>query len=335
MSKARTSQSMQTCWIMLLMLAGLSLAPDLFGQGQTLDRAVAIVDSRIITLSEVQEESRTRYMTNFFPNQTTGPLTTEAFAGDVDALNRLIDYRLLLQGARNVGLKVNEAEIVTQVEQMVEDDIRNFGGREAFLAQLEAAKMDLATMKKVFRRKSEERLLISRFVSSQVSVNREEVAAFREELEAAGAPTEIYTLSHLLLACPSTASAEQQAATLQRAEAVHRQLESGQPFAELASLLSEDAGTRANGGMLGALAPNDLDPAVLAEISSLKVGQFSKPVQTGAGYHIFFLSYKQTAREMLLSQRFQQKQAEQLQRLRDKATIEIISHHPATNRSWQ
>lgn len=78
--------------------------------------------------------------------------------------------------------------------------------------------------------------------------------------------------------------------TLEEAEAlaadIYQQLQNGESFEKLARLYSQDAQSRSNGGSLGWINPNDLDPEFQRVAASLPIGSISNPVATRFGFHI-------------------------------------------------
>ena len=73
------------------------------------------------------------------------------------------------------------------------------------------------------------------------------------------------------------------AATARQVEA---QLQSGAKFETLAAKYSTDTKTRTKGGELGFVSTDRLKPAVALSISTLQIGESSKPIHTASGYEI-------------------------------------------------
>lgn len=72
-------------------------------------------------------------------------------------------------------------------------------------------------------------------------------------------------------------------------EEARSRLEAGEEFASVASDLSVDVLTAPEGGDLGFLGRNALDPAYEEVMYSLEVGEYSEPVESRFGYHIIKL----------------------------------------------
>ncbi|HXN24097.1 MAG TPA: peptidylprolyl isomerase [Candidatus Dormibacteraeota bacterium] len=73
---------------------------------------------------------------------------------------------------------------------------------------------------------------------------------------------------------------------LAKAQDIRKRLIAGEDLAKLAKAESDDAGSAANGGSLGAITKGRMVPAFEQSAFSLKVGELSEPVKTQFGYHI-------------------------------------------------
>ncbi len=108
-----------------------------------------------------------------------------------------------------------------------------------------------------------------------------------------GAEQEIqqYRARHILLR-PNEFLPEQE--IQERLARFRDRIVSGEAFEEIATLNSEDSGTRVKGGDLGWITPGELDPAMERVIRSLQVGEISQPITTAFGMHIVQLTDKRT-----------------------------------------
>jgi peptidyl-prolyl cis-trans isomerase SurA len=78
-------------------------------------------------------------------------------------------------------------------------------------------------------------------------------------------------------------------------EEVHQKLTGGMEFADAVKIYSDDPKARDNGGAMPGMRLKDLSDVIRAEVESLEPGQFSPPVKTTLGFHIFYLDAKQFA----------------------------------------
>jgi peptidyl-prolyl cis-trans isomerase D len=93
--------------------------------------------------------------------------------------------------------------------------------------------------------------------------------------------------SHILFNVPEDATPAVVAAAKAKADAVAAQArQPGADFAALARASSEDIGSKAAGGDLGAFEPGSFGDAFDAAFAALQPGQVSAPVRTPAGWHV-------------------------------------------------
>lgn len=110
-------------------------------------------------------------------------------------------------------------------------------------------------------------------------------SAFETDLKAL-ADTEQRVASHILLRVTDT---RDDSATLAAINDLRAQLVSGAEFADLAKKHSEDPGSAATGGDLGAAGRGIYDPAFEAALFALKEGELSEAVKSQFGYHLIKL----------------------------------------------
>ncbi|MGD8429335.1 MAG: peptidylprolyl isomerase [Ectothiorhodospiraceae bacterium] len=72
----------------------------------------------------------------------------------------------------------------------------------------------------------------------------------------------------------------------QRLQSLRRRIENGESFTELARSNSDDKGTASDGGDLGWVDPQNMDPRFSQVMDSLQPGQISRPFKTRFGWHI-------------------------------------------------
>ncbi|MEJ2615160.1 MAG: peptidylprolyl isomerase, partial [Ignavibacteriaceae bacterium] len=76
------------------------------------------------------------------------------------------------------------------------------------------------------------------------------------------------------------------ALTKEKADSLYNELMKGKSFEELAKRTFHDPKLRYNGGLLGYISVDEMDPAFEKAAYSMKVGEISKPVKTVEGYSI-------------------------------------------------
>lgn len=253
------------------------------------DFIVAVVNSEPITNQQVSAEvARIR-------QQLTAQRRPQPEAGELarQVLNQLINEKVQLQLARELGIKVDDPSI-DQAEQSVAS--QNQLTVEQMHRQLQKEGVDL----KRFRDQLRDQLLLTRLrereVEPRVRVSDGEVDQYlAEQQERSADPVaQSVNMAHILVSVPEGAT-EQQLAELQaRAERVLQRARAGEDFAALAREFS-DAQDRANGGQLG-LRTADRYPTLFVDATrTLAPGGIAGLVRSGAGFHIIKLLERRRA----------------------------------------
>lgn len=108
-------------------------------------------------------------------------------------------------------------------------------------------------------------------------------------------------LQHILFGARPNADPTQRAAVKQKAEATLAQIRTGASFDKLAAALSEDPGSKADGGFLPPSPKGRFVPAFDSVGWSLQPGQVSGLVETPFGYHILKRPSLDEARDRLVN----------------------------------
>lgn len=97
---------------------------------------------------------------------------------------------------------------------------------------------------------------------------------------------EMVRARHILIKVDKSASEENKKKAREKAESVLKRIESGEDFAKLASELSDDPGSKKNGGDLGFFPRGKMAPDFEKAAFSLKPGAVSGIVESPYGFHI-------------------------------------------------
>jgi len=256
-----------------------------------LDRIAAIVGDSVILLSEVQE-----FMMRSMPPGTEIPEDPDELRIiEHEALSGLVDRALLLQAAAAdsvIVAQVSQDRIDDTFRQAWQDQITRFESEAGLRAAVEAEGMTLPQYRASLRDDIYRELLLRNYLEARqfeartIIVSDDEVRrVFEEDREMYGErPAE---LSFRMLFIEPTASVEARAAARARAEEVLQMIRDGEDFAEMARRLSDDEGSRMQGGDLGwHRRPSDLVPEFEEAAFALREGQVSEVVETSFGAHI-------------------------------------------------
>lgn len=252
-----------------------------------LDRVVAVVNSDVVTASELA--SRVRSVERQLERQRIQAPPADVLQRQV--LERLIMDRALLQMAREQGLRVDDA----QVERAIAGIAAENGLSPAQLrARVEADGVGFLR----FREDLREELLVARLrereVDARIQISEADVDAFlAEHRDASGAQPE-YELAQVLLRVPEGASAEQIERQRVRGEEVIRQARGGADFARLAAAFS-DAPDAMSGGALGPRTADRLPEIFAKAAAAMQPGEVSPLLRSPNGFHVLKLLARRDA----------------------------------------
>jgi peptidyl-prolyl cis-trans isomerase SurA len=246
------------------------------------DYIVAVVNQELVTAAELQAR-----IARFSEEGARGRVALPPPAMlRQQALESLIDERVLITSARDSGIRIDESELDRAVASVARQN-------QLTLPQLqERLRRDGMDMAK-FRSNLRDQLLVERMrereVVSRIKVTDAEIdAVLAARRAAAGASSEI-NVAQILVSVPEGASEAVVAERRARAEAALKRVTGGEDFAAVAREVSEDA-NRANGGEIG-LRPADRLPELFTQaVQALGAGQVApRLLQSGAGFHVLKL----------------------------------------------
>ncbi|MGH7561154.1 MAG: peptidyl-prolyl cis-trans isomerase [Gemmatimonadales bacterium] len=137
---------------------------------------------------------------------------------------------------------------------------------------------------------------------SEAPVTPSEVEAYYREHREDFRRNEAAFLSYVGI--PRFTNAADTAAALTRAQALKAEIQAGAPFDEIARRESADSVSAREGGKLGELKRDAVDPAFAAAAMSLPLRRLSDPVLSGFGYHLIEVESRTadafTARHILI-----------------------------------
>jgi len=243
-----------------------------------IDRVVAIVNDEALTQYDVNEQKRV-VLGQMKSNNMTPP------APDVlekQLLERLITERVLLQYAKDTGIRVDDTQVERTLARIAED---NKLSNDDFRKAVEREGIPFAKYRNDIRNEITVQRLREREVESRVNVSDAEVDHLLATLDAQAGGEIEYRLAHILVTVPEQASTDQIDVRQRRAEQALSQVRSGTDFAQVAAGFS-DAPDALQGGALGWRTPARL-PTVFAEpVRTMKAGDVSPVLRSASGFHI-------------------------------------------------
>ena len=261
---------------LLLLAAGAQAAP------QPLDRIIAVVNDGVILQSELDRAL----------NMSTAQLRERGITPpreDVlrtQVMERLVTNRLQTQKAAEAGIRIDDRELNEVLNNIA---AQNGLTLAAFADAVRKDGLDFLAVREQVR----DEVLIARVrqkeVESRVVVTDQDIDLFLANRSAVD-DTE-YRLSHILVALPEGASAEQREAARAKANGLLARLAKGEDFAQLAA--AESDGQQAlQGGDLDWRKGSDLPSLFAGVVGKLKQGEVSEVLESAGGYHLIKLAGK-------------------------------------------
>lgn len=247
------------------------------------DEIVAVVGSEIILRSEIENQINQMAM------QGMASHDEKTFCY---VLEQAIIQKMLLMQARYDSIPVSEDQVNQEMERRLQGFIRQAGSREKLE---EALGKSVDEIKVLFSETIEEQLLIQAMqqnITGSAKVTPAEVRAYFNSIPKDSLPyipAEVQ-IGQLLLKPPVQQSERDK--VIKQLKDIRQQIIGGSSFSLKAKLYSEDLGSAAQGGELGALTRGDLVENFAAAAFSLEGDSISDVVETEYGYHIIQLIEK-------------------------------------------
>jgi peptidyl-prolyl cis-trans isomerase SurA len=243
-------------------------------------------------------------------------------------LENLIDMRLQLQEARNLGIDVPQNEITEAIENIQ----KKYSMTQAdFTVSLKKEGMSLED----YKTRLSEQILINKVVTYQIRnkvvVSDAEVNRYMDINRETFSGSETYKLRQIFFKKPA-GDIDKKITVEEKAAEIIRRLKDGEDFPALARVYSEDSSARL-GGDLGFVNKDLLAKEFVDVLSAMSAGEYSMPFWTEKGLHIIKLDEKVSAqntdkvkediRKQLAEEHFSEKYRDWIKGLREKAYIEI------------
>jgi peptidyl-prolyl cis-trans isomerase SurA len=246
-----------------------------------LDRVVAVVNNEVITRLDLDEQMRVAL-------QQLRRQNTPLPAQDVlerQLLERLVTARVLVQTARETGLRVDDTQLQRSLERIAQE---NKLTPEAFRKALEGDGVNFNRFRDELRNEILIARLKEREVDSKILITDAEIDNYLKNQQSQGGKDDEYSLAHILVMVPEQASPEQIQARRAVAEKALSQLRGGADFRQVSAGVS-DAPNALEGGPLGWRPSSRLPQIFVDGVKSLKVGDLSPVLRSANGFHILKL----------------------------------------------
>ncbi len=252
---------------------------------EIIDKIAARINREIVTMYDL-EQSAIPFLLQEGRNPAALKDPKEKSKILMETMNDLIDRTLIVQEAKKIDLKVDDARLdqwlaFTRQQRKLDED--------QFKEMIEQFGVPYKKYKEMVRQNLTRIDMVRIKIGSQISVSQADVdRVFAERYGANGGKEKYITVAHILFQ-PATDTKADLGEAKQRATIALDKLKTGADFAAVAKELS-DGPTGSNGGELGTYRRGDLDPDFEASAYNLKENEQSGIVKTKFGYHIIKVS---------------------------------------------
>ena len=299
-------------------------------RGRVTNAIAAIVNDEVVTLFEVNREAQlmTREAEKKAPLDATARSQIRR-----NALEIIVDKKLVGQKLKELNIKVTEEEISNAIEDVKKQN--KISSQEALVAALTSQGLSFDQYHAQLQEQLEKLKLISMEVRAKIHVSDSELREFYEANRSKYTEDESFRARHIFFKINEKAGAEEIKRSMTNALMVLAETKSGKDFIELAKTYSEDPAARKDGGDLGIFKKGDMQPELESAIIAMKPGEVSELVYTPAGFHIIkleerisgklkpFEGYKSEIEEAIYNKKSEERFSQWAKDLRSKASIEM------------
>jgi peptidyl-prolyl cis-trans isomerase SurA len=252
--------------------------PRIKATARSADYLVAVVNSESVTNNEVsvraaklQQES----IEKGGAQPTPGELRKQA-------LDALVEERVLVTYARDNGVKVDDGEVdraianIASSNKMTADQLRD---------RLRQQGVDYATFRNGIRDQITIERIREREVINHIRVTDTEIADYIAKMRGGHTASPQIDIAQILVTVPEKATPAVEAERKARAEQALARVRNGEPFEQVAREMSEDS-NKAKGGEMGSRAVDKYPDLFANAVAKVKVGGTTDVIHSGAGFHI-------------------------------------------------
>lgn len=264
--------------IKILMLATLALAPAVSPAAQSIDRIVAVVNDGVVLQSEL--DTAMQVATEQIRQRGLDAPPQEVLRQQV--LERLVLTRIQTQRATEIGIRVDDRELNEFLGRIAQ---QNGVTLAEFAQSIRDEGGDYLAVREQVRDEALIQRLRAREVESRIAVTEQDIAF--ELANQKDVDNEV-RLSHILIAVPDGASADERQAARGKAERLRQRIVDGEDFSQVA-IAHSDGQQALRGGDLDWRKLGELPDLFASAARGLKVGEISPVLEATSGFHLIKL----------------------------------------------
>ena len=275
---------------LFLSLTVVFLLPSFFSEKleakiELLDKVIAVVDSGIIMESELKK----RVEDIIWRLRNEGTELPPKKILEEQILERLIIEEIQLQIGERAGVKISDAELNRSLSMIASQNSMDL---EQFKESLEANRESYKDLRESVRKE----MIIQRVqrgkVAANIDISEQEIENYLNSEEGKSSLAEQYNVQQILLSIKGEATEIEIASIEKKGLDIISRYQKGESFEKLAATYSADQNAL-EGGKLGWRRLSELPTLFANVVETMKIGEISQPIRSGAGLHIIRLAEKQ------------------------------------------
>jgi parvulin-like peptidyl-prolyl isomerase len=283
------------------------------------DAIVAVVNDKIITLQELKDYIRTSYVELVAEGVDREELKAVMASLEKDGIEKLIEDRLILTRAKEVGLEVREQA----VDERLENIKKKYPSEEVFVNALVTHGATITDLRNKIRDQLEISFIVEHEVKSKIFVNPQEVTDYYEDHLEDYKEKEKVDLQSIYFSYKNNKETARN-----NAEKAFNEIKGGKDFVQAAKEYSELPS-------IGVVERGQLNADIEAKVFSTPEGAVTPVIETPTGVYIFkvikrfpsttasLASVKNSIYNRLYKKKFEEKFTVWLNKLKKNAYIEI------------
>lgn len=301
--------------------------------GEALDQIVAVVNDDVVTKSEFNHALALIKMQ--MAQEQPG---VDSAALKKQVLDQLINKKLQIQIAKQVGIDVTDADIDRVIQNVAG---KNNLSVDELYQRINHDGISTTDYRNELREQMTVQKLQQQEVGSHITVTADEITTFMHSKLWQSNVDKEYQLEDILIPLSDAPSPEEIAAAKKHAQQVMTKLNQGQSFSALAQ--SESGSDNAlTGGDLGWRKLPEIPSAFAQHVVSMQAKDIAGPIQTSNGFHIIRLAAERAAdakaeapnrtevEQLLMQRKFEENVQAWVSKMRSQAFITLTPATTAT-----
>lgn len=283
------------------------------------DAILAIVNDELVTLRDLRDYVKATYAAMVAEGKSQKEIDGVMLDLEINGLKKLIEDKLLLSKANDMGMAVKDKIVDDKIESLIE----RYPSEQAFNEALMKNGATMTDVENKVREQLKIAFVVENQIKSKIFVNPAEVTNFYEEHIDKFMQKERIVVESIFIPF------DEDKATAEKDIAVARiMLENEMPFSDVAEKYSKASS-------LGEVERGQLLPEIEKVVFHLKEGEISEVFEVETGFYLFVITKKYTANlapleqvedvitQQIYTTKFREKYLSWLEELKQDAYIEI------------